>query len=707
VTFSGSIVEDRYVPSQASWREAMFTIGNGYLMTRGAFEEPRVGEIRATFINGAFVTPPGESQLLGAVPDWTGFRFAVDGEPFDIDRRRPAGYRRVLDMADGSLTRTVLWRGAETGTIRVAFRRLLPLGVPHLAVLEVTIESLTDEIEVEFHTGVEANIPSPTTPVWIPSEVGYDASIGGSCRYHSIDDAHQMDVAWRVDSTASLTYLDDPMQPSVRGVVSLAPGAILKVTKFVGYKVARNPEINLALPPVGTAFDDIAASSRIAWTKRWATAAIAIDGDAEAEQALRFAAFQLIAAAPPTDSGAGIGARLGGFGYHHHVFWDTDIFVAPFFTLTQPDLARTHFAYRYRCLPGARRKAAKYGREGAFYAWESAATGDEMTPDWSKPLYGDPVRIWTGELEEHITADVAWSADHYWQWTGDDTFLCDEAAEIILDGAQYWMSRLEEEDDGLHLRNVIGPDEYHLRVDDNFYTNLFAAWQLRKAGEVARRIEIMSPGSSLRLLTRLGLQEDDLAEFAAAADKVVLPRSRDGVWEQFAGFSDLAPMDLSAFEPRVHSMYDLLGEERMQSTAVIKQPDVLMAMALLPNEGDRVGSADANWKYYEPKADHGSSLSLSFHALLAAQMGEPDLGYRLFRRAAAIDLDDSMGNGSHGIHTACQGGLLLTSLFGFAGLHLEDGRPATSPRLPDHWRSIGLSFYHHGQIRSLEVSPDR
>ncbi len=705
MTSAGTIVEDRYDSSQASWRESLFTIGNGYLMTRGTSEEPRAGEIRATFINGAFVTPPGESQLLGAVPDWTSFRFAVDGEPFDIDRRRPAGYRRVLDMADGTVTRTVLWRGAETGTVRVTFRRVLPLEHVHLAVLEVTIESLTDDIEVEFHTGVEANVASPTIPVWIPTEVSYDASTGGSCRYHSIDNAHQMDLVWRVDTSAELTYIDDPVQPSVRGVVSLVPGAMLKVTKFVGYKVARNEDIVLALPPVGTAFDDIATWSRIGWAKRWATGAIAIDGDTEAEEALRFAAFQLIAAAPPTDSGAGVGARLGGFGYNHHVFWDTDIFVAPFFSLTQPDLARTHFGYRYRGLPGARRKAARYGRQGAFYAWESAASGDEMTPDWSKPLYGDPVRIWTGELEEHITADVAWSADHYWQWTGDDEFLRNEGAEMILDGAHYWMSRLEEGDDGLHLRNVIGPDEYHIRVDDNFYTNLFAAWQLRKAGEVARRIETMVPGSSLRLLAKLGLQEGDLARFAAAADRVVLRRSGDGVWEQFAGFFNLAPLDLSAFEPRVHSMYDLLGEERIQSTAVIKQPDVLMAMALLPHEGDRVGSADANWKYYEPKADHGSSLSLSFHALLAAQMGEADLGYRLFRRAAAIDLDDSMGNGSHGIHTAGQGGLLLTTLFGFAGLHLEDGSPATNPRLPEHWRSIGLNFYHRGQVRSLEVFP--
>jgi kojibiose phosphorylase len=707
VTAPGVIVEDRYVPSQASWREALFTIGNGYLMTRGAVEEPRKGEVRATFINGAFVTPPGELQLLGAVPDWTGFRFAVDGEPFDIDKRRPAGYRRVLDMSNGAVTRTVLWRGAETGTVRVTFRRILPLDRPTLAVLEVAIEALTDAVEIEFHTGVEANVPSPATPVWIPSSIEYRPIDGGACRYQSIDGSHQLDMLWRVDTPAPLTYLDDPVQPSVRGVVALSPGSRLKVTKFVSYKVARNSDLELALPAAGTAFDDIAESARFAWSKRWRTSNVAIDGDPGAERALRFAAFQLIGAAPAKDSGAGIGARLGGFGYRHHVFWDTDIFVIPYFTLTQPDLARTHFGYRYRGLDGARRKAAKYGRRGAFFAWESAATGDEMTPDWSNPRYGDPKRIWTGEIEEHITADIAWSADHYWQWTGDDRFLIEEGAEMTVDGAAYWHSRFESDADGLHLRDVIGPDEYHIHVDDNFYTNLLASWQLRKAGELVDRIEEITPGSGERLLNKLGLERSDLDAFADAANRVVLLRGGDGVWEQHAGFFNLQILDLAAFEPRMHAMYDLLGEERMQVTAVIKQPDVLMAMTLLPQEADRAGAADANWKFYEPKADHGSSLSLGYHALLAAQMGEPDLGYRLFQRAAAIDLEDSMGNGSDGVHTASQGGLLLTAFYGFAGLRLENGQPITEPCLPDAWRSMAFSFHHRGKVTDLEISRDK
>ena len=488
----------------------------------------------------------------------------------------------------------------------------------------------------------------------------------------------------------------------VRSEAELRPGEVADLTKFVVYQTSRDGAGHRELPAPGTSFESIAASSRAAWAKRWRASDVHVGGDPEAELAFRFAAFQLIGAAPPRDTGASIGARLmSGFGYRHHVFWDTDIFIAPYFSVTQPDLARNHLGYRYRGLAGARRKAAKYGRAGAFYAWESAGTGDEVTPEWSTPMYGDPVRIWTGEIEEHITADVAWSADHYHRWTGDDAFMEGEGAEMIVEGARYWASRLTEEPDGLHIRNVIGPDEYHIHVDDNFYTNAFAAWHLRRAAEVARWLSEHSASAR----SGLGLDDDEVARFEDLAKRVVIRRRPDGVWEQHQGFFDLEEVDLNRFEPRVHAVYDLLGEERMQRTAVIKQADVLMAMALLPEDTDKTNSAFENWRYYEPKADHGSSLSLAFHALLACQMDDPDLGYRLFRRAAAIDLEDAMGNGADGIHAACQGGILQTGHFGFGGLHLSPhGEPQTVGRLPSHWETFGFSFLHRGEVRDVEIT---
>jgi kojibiose phosphorylase len=695
------LTEDRHVPDVAGWKEAIFTIANGYLSTRGTFEERRAGELRCTFINGLFVEPPGEIELLGAVPDWTGLSLTVDGEPFDLDRRPPAGYRRTLDLRSGLLTRTVLWRGAETGTVKLTFSRLLSMARPNLAALHLTVEALTDTVTLDVETGLDATVGSPATPVWTPAGVEQPSPTLLTAGYRSVDGRHTLEVAMRMDGLGDAKAITEPDHPRLRATVTVPAGERLELTKYVAYRPDRGPIHPMDLPPEGS-FSSVVGSSRTAWSERWRGSGVTIDGDAEAELALHFAAFQLIGAAPPTDTGAGIGARLmSGFGYRHHVFWDTDIFITPYFTLTQPDLSRTHLAYRFRGLDGARRKAARFGRKGAFWAWESAATGDDVTPEWSKPVFGPPVRIWTGQLQEHITADVAWAADHYWRWTGDDRFMADEGLAITLEGARYWVSRVEEGSGGLHIRDVIGPDEYHIHVDDNFYTNAMAAWQLRRAVELAHWA---ASADGAPRLEELGFTAGEVAGFAALADRIHLHSRRDGVWEQHDGFFGLAEIDLAAWEPRVRAIYDLLGEERLQHTAVIKQADVVMAMALIPEHARTAVTGAANWDYYAPKTDHGSSLSLALHARVAARLGRTEEAYELFGRAVAIDLADSMGNGRDGIHAATQGGLLLAAIEGFAGLGLGEDGPTTDPRLPEPWRSIGFTVQHRGTTHEMEVT---
>lgn len=696
--------EDRFVPQEAGWKESLFTVGNGYLATRGSLEEGHDGETRATFVNGLYVTFPDELPMLGAVPDWARMVVRVDGEPFRLDRRPPLGYERILDLRTGVLTRTVLWRGAETGLVRIRFRRLVSMDDPHLATVELSVTALTDPVEVEVETGIDATAPSPTAPAWEIVDAAQEGPNALTGRYRSVDGAHLLTVDGVLHGLPNPRFVDDADHPRFAADWHLAAGATARLVKYATYHADLDRAVGPALPGFEVSFDDTAAASARRWAQRWRSSTVEIDGDPEAEHALRFAAFQLIGAASPNDPGAGIGARLmSGFGYRHHVFWDTDVFVVPYFTVTQPDLARTHLAFRHRGLAGARRKASGLGRDGCFYAWEAAGTGDEVTPQWSAPPDGERVRIWTGELQEHITADVAWAADHYWSWTGDDAFLADEGAEMIIDGARYWASRVEPGDDGVHIRGVIGPDEYHIDVDDNFFTNAMAAWHLRRAADTVDWLQRHHPGPSSELAQRLGLDGGEAERFRHLAERMVLRRGEDGVWEQHAGFFALEDLDLADFEPRARSMYDLVGEKRLQAVKVIKQADVLMALALLP-ESASAAVYRANWDYYAPLADHGSSLSLPVHALVAARMGEPDLAYSLFRAAAAIDLADGMGNAADGIHAACQGGLLQVALFGFGGLGLADGEAGAAPALPGHWRSLAFSFVHRGELSHRELN---
>lgn len=696
------LTEQRYLPGLAAAHESLFTIGNGHIATRGSFEETRAEESRATFVNGLFVRPEGELPALGAVPDWTRVDIRIDGVAFSLDAVPPAGYERTLSLRNGLLTRTVLWRGPDTGLVRIRFRRMLAMHRPDLAVLEVEIEALTAPVAVAVETGIDAGVGSPLDPAWVPvSRTGGAGHLRAT--YRSVDDVHDLEVTGRLMTSETAGFVDDQVHPRWTLSLGLDAGDTVTLTKLIGFRSSRDRADLGALPDAG--FDEIAADSAGAWSSRWSSAAIDIDGDASAEAALRFAAFQLVAAAPTGDPGAAIGAKLmSGFGYRHHVFWDSDVFVVPYLTVTQPDLAANHLAYRHRGLTGARRKAARFGRRGAFYAWESADSGEEVTPEWAQPGEGEQIRILTGELQEHITADVAWAVHQYWRWTGDDAFMMTQGAEMIVEGARYWASRIDIDAAGAHIRGVIGPDEYHISVDDDHFTNRMAAWHLRRAAGVVGWLAETNPAAHERLVRRLGLEAGEVGEFVELADRIIIGGQRSGVWEQFSGFFSLEPIDLSRFDPRTRSMYDLLGESRLQKVDVIKQPDVLMALAMLPSARQDHATATANWDHYAPRCDHGSSLSLAVHAGLAARLGKPETGYDLFRRAAAVDLEDSMGNGRDGLHAATLGGLLQAAIFGFAGLDLNHGSPVTAPRLPEHWRSLGFAFFHRGRLHEMETT---
>ena len=689
------MVEDRYVPSLASGRESVFTIANGYLSTRGSFEERTPGEIRATFIHGLFVTPPEELPLLGAVPDWTGLALTFDGQVFGSDGAL-GGYRRALDMKDGILEREILWRASQAGVVKVRFRRLVSMAQPHLAALEVTVTALTNPVELGLETGIDTAVPSPSFPVWNPMRWTRPSRANLRLEAGSIDGAHRLWVETTLRGPGRLDLIRDPHHHRLTAQARLEVGRPLTFTKFTHYRSSRDTGETGELPGADDSFGHVAAASRRAWDRRWKAAAVEIDGDPVAERGVRFAAFQVIGASPPNDPGAAIGAKLAsGFGYRHHVFWDTDIFIVPYLTVTLPRLARNHLRYRHRCLDGARRKAKRYGREGAFFAWESADTGDEVTPDWTSPIAGPPSRIWTGEIEEHITSDVAYATVHYWRWTGDDSYMGNEGIEMIVEGARYWASRVEVERGGAHIRGVVGPDEYHSHVDDNFYTNVLAAWHLNTAAEMVgrrRADRALTPGAS-----------SESEEWQRLADQIVLHHRADGVWEQHEGFFDLEPVDLSEFNPRERSMYDLLGVERAERSQVIKQADVVMAMALLPEAVGSLARRKRNWNYYIERCDHGSSLSPAVHARVAADLGFPLETYDLFRTALAVDLEDVMGNARDGLHGATQGGILQALIFGFAGLRLEDNEPVLRPHLPEHWNRMGFSFSHRGQRHEWEV----
>ena len=449
----------------------------------------------------------------------------------------------------------------------------------------------------------------------------------------------------------------------------------------------------------------VVAEHEAAWVSRWQCSDVEVDGDAVAQQALRFAIYHLNSAANPADERVSIAARaLTGDDYRGHVFWDTEIYLLPFYALTWPEAARSLLMYRFRTLDAARAKAAGMGWRGALYAWESADTGAETTPEHAIGPDRQVLDILCGKQEQHISADVAYAVWQYWQATGDEGFLLDAGAEILLETGRFWSSRAQPEADGCHhIRGVIGPDEYHEHIDDNAFTNVMARWNIRRALDVAALLRERWPERWAHLSSRVGLDDTELKQWSNVAETMATGLDRaTGLFEQFAGYFALEQIDLADYAGRPVPMDVVLGRERTSRSQVIKQADVVALLALLPDEFASRTGAD-NFRYYEPRCSHGSSLSRAMHGLVAARLGDTEMALRYFRETAATDLADTHVAIDGGVHIAALGGVWLAAVFGFAGLSLHGDRIAIDPHLPASWRSLGFAVQWRGRRLRIRI----
>jgi len=721
-----TVQEARFDPALQNRQETLFTIGNGYLGTRGSLEERYPGDQPATLINGLFDAVPILHTELVGVPDWLPIRLTVEGERFSLAQGRVLAHERTLDLRDGTLTRRLRWQSPQGRTVEIWSQRWASLADEHLCALRFGVTALDFAGDVDLQAEIDLTVENPGTLV--PSQIGLR-------HWHTIDYGHPAPqtayahVRTRVSQAelAAATHLEvagvpqvayrpleSPHAPGMAARVHLEPGDTAVATKLVSYHSSKDgsqPVVN-ALRTVQAAaslgYEALRSAHRASWADLWRDCDVLIEGDNEAQRAVRFNLYQLLIAVPRHSDRVSIPAKtLSGFGYRGHVFWDTDIFIVPFFAFTRPELARNLLLYRYHTLEGARENARRAGYAGAMYPWESAEDGRETTPRWVPLPDGELVRIWCGDIEQHITTDVAYAVWQYWRITGDDAFLRDYGAEILLDTAAFWGSRVEHNAEAgyYEITDVIGPDEYHEHVDNNAFTNTLVRWHLQKALEVAAWLRANYPAQAVELFDRLELTDERLAHWGDVARRLYIPFDpATGLFEQFDGFCRLPDLDWQALEPRTCPVQMVLGIEQTQKVQALKQPDVLMLLYLLGDEYDE-DIKRANWQYYEPRTDHtfGSSLGPSIHALLGCQLDQRQEAYGHFVRAAFADLHDLRGNTRDGIHAASAGGVWQVVAMGFGGMHIGPQGPEFTARLPKHWERLRFTIRYHGQRIAVDL----
>jgi len=691
-----------YAPALEGQVEAELALGNGSFGMRAVFPFATPGAQPRIYVAGLFGQPPGPvlTPVLFSAPIWLYLHLRIDGEAVAPEAGELVQEERTLDLRRAVLIETLDWRGRHGHVLRLRTARLASqaeraLGIvyaelavdrPALLALEACAREAPG-FPLELVARLEEGVESWRTPQgrhWLA--MTHDAAL---------------DVRGQVLR---------PMRTSsgMRWQWRAFPGYPARFTQFAlmyrgdgaqGEVMSRAAALNARHLILQQGTEALLEAHERAWEQRWTASDIVVEGDAAAQRALRFAIYHLLSTANPQDDRVSVGARaLTGDEYHGHVFWDTDLFLLPFYSYSWPEAARAMLLYRYHGLAAAREKAAKHGYRGAFYAWEAADTGEEATPRGVLGPDGREVVYPVADQAIHISADIAYAVWNYWRITGDDAFLRDAGAEMLLETARFWASRVEQGSDGaFHLRGVEGPDEYHPNVDDNAYTNNLARWNLARALDAADWLRERWPSRWSDLQRRLQFASAELQTWRQVGERLVTGFDpATGLFEQFAGFSKLEYVDLATIVPPSPMVDLVLGQERTSRSQVVKQADVVMLLALLWDTFTPEVRA-ANFAYYAPRCSQGSSLSPAIHALVAAKLGDVSAAEGYFRWAAEIDERDIRRDTSLGVHIATQGGVWQTAVLGFAGLSPRADGLRLDPHLPPRWSALEFPAHWHGR----------
>eukprot|EP00756_Hemistasia_phaeocysticola_P065441 Hpha_TRINITY_DN8557_c0_g2::TRINITY_DN8557_c0_g2_i1::g.146479::m.146479/K05342/E2.4.1.64; alpha,alpha-trehalose phosphorylase len=735
--------------------EALFTVGNGYIGVRGCFEEGYDGPAdrsgmpteQGIYLNGfyeehiikypevGYGQAERDSVMLNVVNSKL-IKLTVDDEPFSMYKPHNTvhDYHRELDLKTGVLSRDVD-ASVHNKRVHVQTRRLACLGDgpfrKHTWAIEYKVTVNADDItEITLSSeldGKVTNKPQSKDPrvgsglqgqvlkMWERSAESEDW-----CHIRSYTEGSHLELVTAmsnvcVDHTGKevkgVVEVDDEMGVKVTySVMRPMRGATYTLTKYVAYCSTQGPkhwDMRTPSPMIEDKARKVLTSAREAKFEGlvgentafldsfFRVADIEIEGDRHLQQGLRFNSFHLVQAVG-RDAVTNVGAKgLSGEGYCGHYFWDTEIYIMPFFLYNAPHLARNLCMFRIQTLDKARKRARDLGgvKKGALYPWRTIH-GDECSSYFP-----------AGTAQMHINSDIAWACKQYVEATNDVELLKEGGAEMLLEMARFWLcyGSWSEGKTQFQICCVTGPDEYTCLVNNNYYTNVMVQDALRYAHDVAYLLKHEHPEFYKELVKKIDLDEDELAEMLHAAEKMHLPyEKRLGVHPQDDSFLRKEDWD---FENTPADKYPLLLHYHylvIYKYKVIKQADLVLALLL---QGDKFTDKEKkmNFDYYEPLTTHDSSLSTAVYAVMASEIGYYQKAYNYFRATARMDLDNIHHNTQHGIHTACMAGTWMCVVRGFAGLRVYNNVVHLNPYLPDEWNSYKFRLCFHGSVLECHV----
>lgn len=712
------IKETQWVRELQNIREAQFALGNGYFATRAVLEEVPYDAMPGTYIAGIYDKLTAQVAEMVNFPNPFNFRFTINGEKLDVIAMDVLMHKRILNMKKGLLIRHTIFQDSHKRRYDLQSLRLVLMHEKNFGAMQLSLTALDHDCEVDINTGIDTAV------------YNMGALTEGRKKHFRLRELGQYrNAGYLIVETFEKKYIVvfwSGFYYKINGSKIYARENIFKLklkknesitfTKifYIGHFPYTKDSSKLKqrafrkfYQVFHANFDHIVRAHINSWQRLWRKADIIIEGTANLQQNLRFNIYHMLIAAHHDQGFSSIGARtLTGEGYRGHIFWDTEIFLGPFYSFVLPEVAKNMLLYRYHRLPQARENARKNGYRGAMFPWESADTGEEETPGWARDFDGSIIKIYTHKMEHHITADIAYALYRYYLITRDEDFMNKYGYELLFETARFWASRVEynPKKAKYEILHVIGPDEFHIDVNNNAYTNMLAKWNLIIAYKLFHKLKKNKPDIYRSLSRKLNLKDDEVKRWRRISSSLTVRTNADGVIEQFDGYFKLKDIEIKEYDENgIPLLPANLRPRHLAKTKLVKQADVLMLIYLL-SDIFNLKTKKVNYQYYIKRTLHKSSLSPSIHAIVACQCNDMNRAYNLFNVSLRADISNLFNNSREGIHAASLGGTWQALIFGFAGLSIRKEILHINPRIPRTWRKVIFSLHWQGNLLKCELN---
>ena len=738
-----NVIEKAFRPEFLAQLETMLALGNGYLGMRGCPEEGGPNAENGTFINGFYETRPivyGEEaygfaktgQTICNVTDSKIIKLFLDDEPFWLPNAHLLKYDRRLNMKSGTLDREILWETPAGKRVSITSRRLVSFPNRHVAAISYCVTLLNAQAFVVISSEMRANEPGAPGNAGDPRLARtFSGRVLHPRTSYSKDRRIVLCHATEKSRLTLTCATDNALESScphsykvvqtadfgqVAFTIEAQPGCPIQLTKYIVYHTSQTASAEelcgraeWTLDRVVTqGFQRLLASQEQYMDDFWRRSDVRIKdiredrikrSTVEIQQAIRFNLFHILQASARAEETSVPAKGLTGQAYEGHYFWDTEIYLLPFLIYTSPRIARNLLAFRYKMLPQARARAKELGHRGAMFPWRTIS-GEEASAYYA-----------AGTAQYHINADIMYALRKYVQATGDEAFLRNFGAEMLVETARLWVDLgfySDAKGEKFCINGVTGPDEYNAVVNNNAYTNLMARENLRYATGVIESLRATEPDAYNALVHKTALESSEVKAWIRAAENMYVPYDEKlKIIPQDDEFLDKERWDFRNTPADHYPLLLFYHPLNIYRKQVIKQADVILAMFLLgdvfPPETKK-----RNFDFYDPLTTGDSSLSSCVEAIIAAQIGDMEKAFRYGMAALLMDLADVGGNAKDGCHIASMGGTWMMLTYGFGGMRDNDGTLSFWPRrAPEENAILRFPVTYRGQRLEVEIGLDK